>query len=110
VVVKFITKWSPACEDVKERYIDLAGDLKKIASLVELDVDEEINEDLIEKRQEGFISCVPTFYIYKFDKVEERVVKVDELKGLAQGSDLLKDLRDKIDYHREKEPESETKK
>ena len=47
------------------------------------DIDEEVNKNLTKTRNEGNITTIPTFYFYKFDKIKNKVVKIDELKGLA---------------------------
>ena len=73
--------------------------------MVELDVDDPVNDGIAE---DNIISCIPTFFIYKYmpDKDKNKKVKVVDLKGLSSERDELKDLKEKIRENRPVVPEN----
>lgn len=91
VVVKFYTTWSPPCNKIIDSYRELAYDVRGHATLVELNIDAPVNQDVI---QSNFISCIPTFHFYKLNKDNGICEKIEDkdLKGLSSERNQLKDL------------------
>ena len=100
VVVKFYTPWSPPCKRIIDSYRELAYDVRGHATLVELNIDHQDNQDVI---QSNFISCIPTFHFYKLNKETGKCEKIEDadLKGLSSERNQLKELEKLIRTHRE---------
>ena len=59
------TEWSPPCQEVRDKFLIHAHDVENYATLAEIDVHHKDNYFFT---KENFVSCVPTFYFYKYDE------------------------------------------
>ena len=99
------TEWSPPCQEVRDKFLIHAHDVENYATLAEIDVHHKDNYFFT---KENFVSCVPTFYFYKYDENFKEVRKIEEaeLKGLAAERSKLKEVEANIQKHRKQKEEN----